>query len=867
MSSRTDGLRLSRHIFNLDYSAVWLVALIGLALSLAALWLIREQLEAHRLLDFEWVAHNRTRALNHGIDSGLSAMESVRDLFAATETVDAASFQVFAGSLLTRYQGINALMWVPLRHRQSPAGEQPPEVGDRKGFADILGTGAGYSFPVTYSVPAGVDRFPLGLDLGRIPEFASLLRQAHGTGKIAASGRIGFLSRETTQSFGFMAVLPVYSGSASEIGAATENRVLRGFVIGLFRLSDLVRTSISLLEPRGVEILILDESAEQEHQFLHFYASRLAPRRIDVSNYRSWWAEEDELKITEQIEVADRNWLVVSGRTEQFLSAEAFQQGPWVVLVAGLLFTLLLSFYLERIRENARQRLEMEQQLVEREALFRQMMETVDEAFWAASADGGKLLYLSPAYERITGTIRENPNDSLSNAIGPQETDALDAALQRAVAEKADFEIVYTLQRADGTQRWIRTRGFPVVGDQGEVDRLVGFSEDITERKLADEALRESEAQLRDLFQQSPDIIMTVDKRGKILLMNRSVPEFPAERAVGRNSRALMPSDFRKWYTRALAAVFDMNVTREFDYSTDRGTYWAGRILPIHSEGAVTAAMVIASDVTEKRNLETQTLRNARLASIGVLAAGVAHEINNPNNAIQFNAALISRVWDDIRPILSEYYAEHGDFAIGGLVYSEAAETLPRLLGDIGANSERIRRIVLNLKHMARQDQGDYAQSVDIGHMLETAMLILHNQIQKYTDDCSLEIPENLPAVKGNSQQLEQVFINVLLNALQSLPDRKRSVHISAGYHADRQSVDIRVQDEGRGVSERDMGRLTEPFFTTKTEMGGTGLGLSISRSIMERHGGNLMFESTPGVGTTAILRIPCPEPATELHE
>jgi PAS domain S-box-containing protein len=281
---------------------------------------------------------------------------------------------------------------------------------------------------------------------------------------------------------------------------------------------------------------------------------------------------------------------------------------------------------------------------------------------------------------------------------------------------------------------------------------MVGFVEDITERKLADEALRDSEAKLRDLFQHSPDIIMTVDKEGKILLMNRSTPVLPAERAVGHNSLALMPREFRKWFRKALKKVFRKGAMRKFEYSADDGTYWEGRIVPIRSgEGPVTAAMVIAGDVTEKRNLEAQALRNARLASIGVLAAGVAHEINNPNNAIQFNGSLISRAWKDITPILGEYFQENGDFVLGGLSYSEARDSFPRLLSEITRNSDRIRRIVQNLKHMSRQDTGDLMEYVDIQHVLEATVMILHNQIQKFTDVCSLEVPDGLPAVRGNS--------------------------------------------------------------------------------------------------------------------
>jgi len=158
---------------------------------------------------------------------------------------------------------------------------------------------------------------------------------------------------------------------------------------------------------------------------------------------------------------------------------------------------------------------------------------------------------------------------------------------------------------------------------------------------------------------------------------------------------------------------------------------------------------------------------------------------------------------------------------------------------------------------MVRQDTGKLTEDVDIQQVLESTLMILHNQIQKFTDVCTLDVPDDLPPVKGNSQQLEQVFINVLMNALQALPGRSHGIYISARFKSDKDNLEIIVRDEGRGISERDLGRLTEPFFTTHTDAGGTGLGLSITRSIIEKHGGNLTFESEPGKGTTVSIRIP----------
>lgn len=857
----------SRLLLGPENSVIWLVAIIGLSLSFTSMLLMRQQLEAHNILDFEWVARNRIRALNHGIDNSMLAVITLRDHVIASGGVGGKEFRLFAGSLLDRYRGVQALIWAP-RVKEAERDRFEASIAQhKKGFH--ISEGSGHFellpaaereeyYPASHIAPEQFDSVPAGFDLGSIPRFADALSRARDKGRMEASGRIAYPTSLGGTEYGFMVASPVYGGDkpVETIHQRRENLV--GFVVGFFRLANLTNAAISLLEPRGVEILILDESAPMAERFLHFYTSRIAPSKIGADEYERWMSDPDEAKVVERVQIADRQLAIVCGRTSMFRSAEAFQEGPWMVLIAGLLFTTLLSFYLARIRENIRQRSSMELQLVEREELFRQMTETVDEAFWSTAVNEGELLYLSPAYGKMLGITSDIQRQSLLDAAYTEDRMILSEALQRISQEGGDIEVIHRIQRVDGMLRWVRTRGFAVRNRDDKIYRLVGFIEDITERKLADEALRESEAKLRDLFQQTPDIIMTVDHHGKILLMNRSIPALPAERAVGRNSLALMPRDFRKWFRKALKKVFRKGATRQFQYSADDGTYWAGRILPISSnEGLVTAAMVIAGDVTEKRNLEAQALRNARLASIGVLAAGVAHEINNPNNAIQFNATLISRAWHDITPILNEYFEVHGNFALGGMSFSEARDSFPQLLSGIAGNSDRIRRIVHNLKHMSRQDAGEITEKVDIQQVLEETVMILHNQIQKFTDSCSLDVPDGLPVVQGNSQQLEQVFINILLNALQALSDRTKAVHIDAGYDADLSELRVSIRDQGRGISERDLGQLTEPFFTTRTDVGGTGLGLSISRSIVERHGGSMSFESVLGSGTTVTIRIP----------
>lgn len=836
MRSRTRTTDSSRTLLRTESGIIWLVAIVGLSLSLAALLLIRQQLEAHKLLDFEWVAHNRARALGHGLENSMLAVAILQDYVVSSDGLEGDKFRTFAESLLVHYPGVQTLMWVPRLKR--------PDGTER--------------FPATFIAPEDTDAIPIGIDLGTLPSVAPTLVLAREQGQSAASGRIAYQSSQGGIEYGFMVASPVYGASGSDPTADRHAKDLTGFILGFFRFGTLTNNAISILEPRGVEMLILDESMPADERFLHFYSSRISPATVGEDDFEGWLEDDREPKVVEYLKVMDRQLTIVSGRTDRFRSAEAFREGPWMVLVTGLLFTVLLSFYLARIQENIRQRSAMERRLFEREELFRQMTETVDEAFWATSTNIGELLYISPAYSKLLGVKDGAGQSSLLDAVHPDDRPALAEALGHTCSEGMDTEKVHRIARIDGTIRWVRTRGFAVRDDNGRIYRMVGFVEDITERKLADEALRESESKLRDLFQHSPDIIMTVDAHGKVLLMNRSIPELPAERATGRSCLALMPRGLRKWFRKALSDVFSKGATRQFQYSAEDGTYWEGRVTPISGgDGQATAAMVIAADVTDRRNLEAQALHNARLASIGVLAAGVAHEINNPNNAIQFNASLVSRAWKDITPILLNYYEEHGDFALGGIPFSEARENFTRLFSEITGNSERIRRIVQNLKHMSRQDAGERNEDVDVQHILEATVMILHNQIQKYTDNFTLDVPDGLPLIRGNSQQIEQVFLNTILNALQALRDRAGSVHVAAVFDADEGIIRINIRDEGSGISERDLGRLTEPFFTTRTDRGGTGLGLSISRAIIEKHGGTIGFESRIGEGTTVTITFP----------
>lgn len=380
--------------------------------------------------------------------------------------------------------------------------------------------------------------------------------------------------------------------------------------------------------------------------------------------------------------------------------------------------------------------------------------------------------------------------------------------------------------------------------------------------------LREVEAMSRTLLNaRVTDSTLVVDKAANIRAVNVIAADRlgkPVAELIGQNLYDLFPGELGKFRKARIDEVFENGKPNRFE-DERVGVVFDNHVYPVVDErGEVSSVVIFARDITGQKKAEAdadlrqeQLVQADKLSSLGILVSGVAHEINNPNQFIMSNISLLEKVWHGASPILEEYFDKNGDFSMGGIRYSTLRERVPKLISDIVSGSERIKHIVHELRDFARHEEADLTDDVDINAVVKSAAALVAGMVDDSIGDLHIHCADDLPPVRGNFQRLEQVVVNLIINAWQALHKPSDRISVSTLWASDTHSVSIEVRDTGVGIPEEGLKRLTDPFYTTKRESGGTGLGLSISNSIVLEHAGSMAFDSTPGEGTVVTITLP----------
>jgi two-component system NtrC family sensor kinase len=458
------------------------------------------------------------------------------------------------------------------------------------------------------------------------------------------------------------------------------------------------------------------------------------------------------------------------------------------------------------------------------------------------------------------------------------------------------------LENVGGKRRYLLFDAAPVFDAEGIIMGAIETLLDITERKLAEdeqrklsvelatsrETLHKQNKELNKMFKQMEkakkewestldcvsDLMLMCDTWGKIRRCNLPVTELTGlsfDEILGKNWMSLLIGigiqvvDFDGQHGNLLdlksGRSFEMNVSQ---IKQPESPLQNGTVISIHDTTIMKAMnSKLEEAYSELQHTQSQILQQEKMASIGQLAAGVAHEINNPMGFISSNLTSLGKYMEKISSFnaaLMEVLQSKGDpETLTVLNELRKKMKIDYILGDIGGlldesrdGADRVRRIVQDLKSFSHVDETE-CKAFSVNECLTSTLNMARNEI-KYVAEVEEELEPDLPLLNCYPQQLNQVFMNILVNAGHAIEGHGK-IKIKSEHLAD--DIVIRISDTGKGIPSENLTRIFEPFFTTKEVGKGTGLGLSISYDIIKKHGGVMNVESEVGVGTTFIIRLP----------
>ncbi|MDO9069762.1 MAG: PAS domain-containing protein [Deltaproteobacteria bacterium] len=465
-------------------------------------------------------------------------------------------------------------------------------------------------------------------------------------------------------------------------------------------------------------------------------------------------------------------------------------------------------------------------------------------------------LRVSDELLRIMRLSREEATpEVLASLIHPEDRESAMALLQQGAEQGNTYEIEHRLLLRDGTSKWVYTIVEPSVNIARQVVKLYGTTQDITERKQDEVRLRNKKNELQAIFDSVNDGVVVFDHNGSIQHNNHIFPNFfPPEHLSGGSCRDLFHPDQTfspqncpveralrgERVETSLVSVEEGQNTRYIDVTAN----------PIKDDlGEKTRALVFLRDVTLKRVHEMQLIQSDKMSSIGVLATGIAHEINNPLTSVAGYAEALLRRFRD-QPSLRN---------------DSRLEDFTRYLEVIIRESYHCKGIIGSLLNFGRKSDG-LIGTVNLNVILSEILELLKHLPNYGEMSVIADLKKNIPTMLGDSSGLRQVFMNLLLNARHAIK-AGGLVEISTAYSAKERIIYVQVRDTGCGIPPDVIDRIWDPFFTTKEVGEGIGLGLALSYNIVKRHGGKIKVESIVGNGSKFTVTLPVHrEWVTNLH-
>jgi len=485
-------------------------------------------------------------------------------------------------------------------------------------------------------------------------------------------------------------------------------------------------------------------------------------------------------------------------------------------------------------------------QVDQSEELMRQALSAARVGIWDWSAANGSMT-VSEEMLRVLGvprTAQSSAHTNLMEFIHPEDRERVRRSLQSSLEHQSHLDMEFRLELPGGPQRWVHCQGDVLRDSEGVAVRITGTLTDISERKRAEQELRRQAMMFESLCVY--DGVVTSDLSGRIIDWNLTAERMfglPKHEVLGRTLGSVLRPEEPDVLTSAILRTLktDGRWIGEISFKRKDGNSCFSEAVAVplrDTEGRPIASIMVHRDITERRRLQAQLLLADRLASVGTLASGIAHEVNNPLAFICLNMDFLEKSLEKL----------------AGAAPVETLEQVSQVIKETKVGANRIATIVRDLKTFSRGGEQEHLGPVDVRPVVELACKMADNVIRhraKLVTDF-----EHVPLVDANEGRLGQVFLNLLLNAAQAIPDGRASeneIRVSIRREGAGRVL-VEVRDSGVGMTKDVLSRIFDPFFTTKPVGVGTGLGLSICHGIAEAMGGKISVESEPGKGS--VFRV-----------
>jgi len=509
------------------------------------------------------------------------------------------------------------------------------------------------------------------------------------------------------------------------------------------------------------------------------------------------------------------------------------------------------------------ERREMEEQL----KLFASTVESSTDAVGMATPNG-KHHYQNGAFDDLFGDVGEDPR--LSMYVDRETADEVFDTITSGGTWLGEVQMYDVNNRV----RDILLRAYATLDKDDHVLSLVGIHTDITDRKTMVNDLRKARNYIANIINSMPSMLIGTNPDGTVTEWNRRAEELTglaAADAVGHPLDEVLPrlADEMARIRRAVATRQQQAHPKRIHYENGERRFENITVYPLVTNGEE-GAVIRIDDTTEQVRLEEMMLQSEKMLSVGGLAAGMAHEINNPLGGMVQNAQNMERRLGDPTLPANQRAALECELSLDAMRQYMTKRGVFRMLKAVREAGDRAASIVENMLSFARRSDTEYS-GCDLRDLLERTLTLAATDydLKKQYDFRNIklikEYGDNLPSVPCENSKIQQVLLNVLRNGAEAMHDAQTpnpAFTLRLVHNPEKNAVRVEIADNGPGMDERTLRRVFEPFFTTKATDRGTGLGLSVSYFIIvENHGGEMWAESEPGKGAAFFMQLPLERP------